>query len=76
MTELDKGQLKYKDLDGHTMILPMQDKEIREAFIRRLMDEFSDRDVEELLDRFKQASEDASKDRTKSLDELGEVEER
>jgi len=69
--ELDKGQLAYRDTDGNLIILPMNDQGIREAFIARLTQEFvEDRSADELLERFKQACQDASNGNTKSIEEL------
>jgi hypothetical protein len=57
--ELENGQLAYRDQEGSLLILPMDDEEVRDAFIRRLMSEYvEERDLNELLERFKQSAKD------------------
>jgi len=58
--ELENGQLAYRDTEGDLMILPMDEDDVRNAFIRRLtLEHFGDRDIDELLEKFKQAAKDA-----------------
>ena len=58
--ELEDGQIAYRDTEGDLMILPMDDDDVRNAFIRRLtLEHFGDRDIDELLEKFKQAAKDA-----------------
>ena len=69
--ELDEGQMAYRDTDGHLIILPLDDMEIREAFVTRLYQEFVDnRDVDKLLERFRQSALDAAQGNTKHPSDL------
>lgn len=69
--QLNKGQLAYRDLDGDMIILDMQDQGIREAFITRLTQEhLEDRDAEQLIEKFKQAYQQARDGETKKIGEL------
>lgn len=72
-SDLEDGQLAYRDSEGNLMILPMDDQDVRDAFVRRLMNEYvEDREVDELLERFVQSAEDARKGNTKSVEEIKE----
>lgn len=67
--QLDKGQLAYRDSDGNLMILPVDDDDIRQAFIGRLASEYiEDRELDKLLERFEQSAKDAVNDNTKSVE--------
>jgi len=69
--DLDKGQIAYRDIDGSLMILPVDNQDVRDAFIRRLMLEYvEDRNLDELLERFKQAGQDIGNENTKPVEEL------
>jgi len=71
LDELDKGQIAYRDNEGQLMILPANDQDVRDAFIKRLMVEhIQDKDLDQLLKDFKQAYEDVRNGDTKSIEEL------
>lgn len=73
LSELDKGQIAYRDSDGHLMILPVDNENVRSAFITRLMNEyFDDRNLNQLLEDFKQAGKDVVEDNTKKIEQVKE----
>lgn len=70
-SQLDEGQLAYRDSDGNLMVLPMNDQDVRDAFIRRLMKEYvEDRELDELVERFAQSGKDIVEGNTKSVEEI------
>lgn len=70
-SELENGQLAYRDMDGNLMILPMDNRDVRSAFIRRLITDYvENRKLDELLTRFAESAEDVEKGRTKNIEDL------
>lgn len=71
LSELNNSQLAYRDSEGNLVILPMDDQDVRDAFIRRLMNEYvEDRDLDDLIERFAQSGRDIVNGDTKSIEEL------
>ena len=61
---LEKGQLAYRNQSGSLMILPVNDEDVRDAFITYLMHDYvEERSIEELENRLKQAGKEIMDDR-------------